>query len=431
MTKNQINEIKNSNASYEKIMKMAKKIEQAGGHLYLVGGAVRDEIMQKPIVDEDYCVVRISKEKFEKLFPNAILRGKDFAVYDIDKKEFALARKERKSGVGHKQFEIQTDETITIEEDLARRDITINSIAKNVLTGEIIDPFHGKEDIKKGIIRKTTDAFAEDPLRVYRVARFAATLNFEVEPKTIEEMKRLKPELKSLSVERVFTEFKKALSSDHPSVFFNTLRKAEVLDVHFKEIFDLIGKIQPQKYHPEGDSYNHTMIVVDNSVKLTDKLEIRYSCLVHDLGKGTTPLEILPHHYGHEERGEKLVAEMGRKLKIPKLWTSCAKTAAKEHMKGGKFHDMTPKKQIEFIEKISKSRLGLDGMKVVVYCDKCRNGEFPKNVDFDMIGEKCIKEINGDEIKKKYHLEEGKKVNEKLHEERIHWLKKYYQSIDK
>lgn len=414
----------------QKIIEIGNKIKNAGGCLYLVGGAVRDEIMEKPIVDEDYCIVGLSQEKFEEMFPNAILRGKDFAVYDIEGKEFALARKEKKTGTGHKQFKIETDKYITIEEDLARRDITINSIAKNILTGEIIDPFNGKEDIQKKMIRKTTNAFAEDPLRVYRVARFAATLNFEVESQTVEEMKRLKTELKSLSVERVFIELKKALSSNHPSIFFNTLRKAEILDIHFKEIFDLIGKIQPEKYHPEGDSYNHTMIVVDNSTKLTNKLEVRYSCLVHDLGKGTTPLEILPHHYGHEERGEKLVVKMGDRLKVPKLWTSCGKIAAKEHMKGGKFYDMTPKKQIEFIEKVSKSRLGLDGMKVVVCCDKCRNGEFPENVNFDVIGEKCIKEINGDYIKEKYQLEEGKEINQKLHEERIQWLKKYYQSID-
>ena len=408
------------------IEEIAKIIQNAGGRLYLVGGAVRDEMMKKSIVDEDYCVVGISQEKFEKLFPKAILRGKDFAVYDIEGKEFALARKERKTGTGHKQFKIETDETITIEEDLERRDITINSMAKDVLTGKIIDPYDGQKDMKERIIRKTTDAFSEDPLRVYRVARFAAVFEFEVEEKTIEEMKKLKQELKSLPVERVWNEFKKALASNKPSLFFETLRKADVLEVHFKEIYDLIGKIQPEKYHPEGDSYNHTMIVVDSSTKLTDKLEIRYSCLVHDLGKGTTPIEILPHHYGHEERGEELVVNMGKRLKVPKLWTSCGKTAAREHMKGGKFHEMTPRKQVDFIEKVAKSRLGLSGMKIVVCCDKYRNGEYPKNVDFDKIGEKCIKEINGEYIKEKYHFQEGEEIYQKLHEERIYWLKNYY-----
>lgn len=404
---------------------IAKTIQRAGGRLYLVGGAVRDEQMGKKIHDEDYCVTGISRKQFETLFPNAHIRGKKFAVYDIEGKELALARKERKIGKGHTQFEIQTEKTITIEEDLARRDITINAMAKDVLTGEMIDPYHGIEDMKKHMIRKVSESFSEDPLRVYRVARFAATLNFNVEKQTLIQMEKLKTELSGLSVERVFEEFKKALASTKPSRFFEVLREANALEIHFKEIFDLIGQIQPEKYHPEGDSYNHTMMVVDNSTKLTDKLEVRYSCLVHDLGKGTTPKEILPHHYGHEERGEELVVQMGRRLKVPKKWTDCGKIAAKEHMKGGKFYEMTPKKQVQMIEKVAKSKLGLEGLKIVVCCDKCRNGSFPENIDFDILGEQCIRKINGTYIKEKYHLEEGKKIKEKMHQERISWIKKF------
>lgn len=411
----------------QKIIEISNKIKDAGGTLYLVGGAVRDEIMGKEIMDEDYCVVGLSQEEFESIFPNTISRGKDFAVYDIEGREFALARKERKNGIGHKEFYIQTDKNIIIEQDLARRDITINSIAKNVLTGEIIDPYHGVKDIQNKVIKMTTKAFSEDPLRVYRAARFAATLNFSVEPNTIEQMHLLKKELESLSVERVFSEFKKALASNQPSIFFQVLRKADILDVHFKEIYDLIGKTQPVEYHPEGDSYNHTMIVVDASTKLTQKLEVRYSCLVHDLGKGTTPKEILPHHYGHEERGEKLVEKMGSRLKVPKLWTSCGKISTKEHMKGGRFTEMTPKKQVDFIERVEKSRLGLEGMKIVVMCDKYRNGSYPEDISFDSIGRKCIQTIDGKYIMEKYHLKEGIELNKKLHEERINWIKKYHQ----
>lgn len=412
------------------IKEIARKIEKSGGRIYLVGGALRDEKMGKQVIDEDYCVVGISQNEFEHLFPNAIIRGKDFAVYDINGREFALARTERKNGKGHKNFEIKTDKNITIEQDLARRDITINSIAKDVLTGEIIDPYNGMKDIENKVIKMTSKSFKEDPLRVYRIARFASTLGFEVEKETIEQMKLLREELKSLSVERVFSEFKKALTSDKPSIFFNVLREANVLDIHFREIYDLIGKTQPENYHPEGDSYNHTMMVLDYSARLTNKLEIRYSCLVHDLGKGTTPMEILPHHYGHEERGEELVRKMGHRLKVPNLWTKCGQTAAKEHMKGGKFTEMTPKKQIDFIEKVSKSRLGLEGMRIVVMCDKNRDGKYPENVKFDKIGYECIQRINGDYIKKKYNIDEGIELNKKLHEERINWIKKYYQLID-
>ena len=156
---------------------------------------------------------------------------------------------------------------------MLRRDITINSIAQDVLTKEIIDPFNGQEDLKNKIIRATSTSFKEDPLRVYRVARFASELNFKVEKLTIQMM----------------NEFRKALATEKPSIFFYVLKEAGVLDIHFKEIYDLIGSIQPIEYHPEVDSYNHTMIVVDNSAKLTDNLEIRYASLVHDLGKGLTP----------------------------------------------------------------------------------------------------------------------------------------------
>ena len=153
---------------------IANKIKQLGGKLYLVGGAVRDELLGKQTHDEDYCVTGITAEQFQRLFPEAHIRGKAFEVFDIDGKEFAMARTEIKQGIGHKEFEIKTDPRITIEQDLARRDITINSIAKEVLTGEIIDPFNGRKDLKDKIIRATTSAFKEDPLRVYRVARFSA-----------------------------------------------------------------------------------------------------------------------------------------------------------------------------------------------------------------------------------------------------------------
>lgn len=155
----------------------------------------------------------------------------------------------------------------------------------------------GIKDIESKIIRATSKSFKEDPLRVYRVARFASEFNFKVEQETIKMMNELKKELYTLSKERVFCEFRKALKTKKPSIFFNILREANVLDVHFKEIYNLIGSLQPLKHHPEGDSYNHTMLSVDNSANLTDNALTRYACLVHDLGKGLTPKEMYPHHY--------------------------------------------------------------------------------------------------------------------------------------
>lgn len=408
------------------IIEIANIIKENGGTLYLVGGAVRDEIMNRKVHDEDYCVTGIEKETFEKLFPNAYKRGKSFGVYDIENKEFALARKDKKIGKGHKKFEVQNGKDITIEEDLARRDITINSIAKNVLTGKIIDSYGGIKDIQNKIIRATTDSFIEDPLRVYRVARFASQLNFAVEENTIKMMRKIKEELKELSPERVFTEFRKALKSDKPSVFFKVLKKANVLDVHFKEIYDLIGKTQPVEYHPEGDSYNHTMIVVDKSAILTDNVEIRFSALVHDLGKGITPKEMLPHHYGHDKNGVKLVENLGNRLKIPNSWIKCGKVSAKEHMLGGIFNRMTPKKQVDFITRVNKSLLGLDGLRIVVICDRWRNEDEPTDVNFHKIGKECISKINGRYIEEKYKIKDREKVGELLRQERIKWIKEHY-----
>lgn len=403
------------------ILEIANKIKENDGNLYLVGGAVRDKLIGKEVHDEDYCVTGLNSKDFEKLFPEAHIRGKFFEVYDIDKKEFAMARKEKKSGKGHKEFEVETGKSITIIEDLKRRDITINSIAEEVLTGKLIDPFNGVKDIEDKVIRATSNSFKEDPLRVYRVARFAASLDFEVDEDTIEMMRLLKSELNTLSKERVFTEFKKALGSNKPSKFFNILKRANVLDIHFKEIYNLIGSIQPEKYHPEGDSYNHTMIVVDHSAELTDDAKIRYAALVHDLGKGITPKEMQPHHYGHDIKGVKIVEEFSNRLGVPNSWKKCGKISAKEHMRGGIFNKMTPAKQVDFITNVSKSMLGLDGMKTVVTCDRWREKK-PEDIKFDILGKQILEKIDGNFIKKKYNIK-NEEIGEKLRQERIELLK--------
>lgn len=314
-------------------IEIAEKIKQAGGNLYIVGGAVRDEIIGKQGKDEDYCITGISKEDFIELFPDARYQGKSFGVFILEKREFAMARTEEKSGIGHKEFKVETGKEITIGEDLKRRDITVNAIAKDVLSGEIIDPYNGIKDIKEKRIRAVSKAFKEDPLRVYRTARFAAELKFEVEDNTLELMYSLKNELLTLSKERVFEELRKALNTDTPSIFFEVLKKANILEVHFKEIYDLIGAIQPEKYHPEGDSFNHTMIALDNSAKITKDEKIRFATLVHDLGKGKTPKEMYPHHYGHEERGIEPLKILAKRIGVPKIWKEYALTAIKEHMK--------------------------------------------------------------------------------------------------
>ncbi len=409
------------------IYEIASKINSNGGNLYLVGGAIRDKLLGIVNHDEDYCVTGISFDEFKELFPEAIIKGKDFPVFSIANKEFAIARKERKIGIGHNSFDVKTDKKITIEEDLERRDITINAIAKEVLTDKIVDPFNGMEDLKKNIIRAVSNHFVEDPLRVYRVARFASQFNFNVEDNTMNMMKLLKNELYSLAVERVYNELRKALLTDKPSIFFDILKDANVLDIHFKEIYDLIGAEQPIEYHPEGDSYNHTMIVLDKvadkTKSLSDerKLELRFSALVHDLGKGTTPKEEYPHHIKHEERGAELVKHIGNRLKLPTRMIKCGITSCLEHMRGGIFDKMTFAKKVNFIERVNSTILGLDGLQIIVDADNM-SGDSDKN-QFADLGHEIINCTNGDEIMRQYDITEGKEVANKMHEIRVRYLK--------
>ena len=409
------------------VIEIAKIIKSNGGNLYLVGGAIRDKLLGISNHDEDYCVTGLSFDEFSRLFPEAFVRGKDFPVFSIDNMEFAIARKERKIGIGHNNFEIEVDKKITIEEDLARRDITINAIAREVLTGKIIDPFDGEKDLKNNVIRAVSNHFAEDPLRAYRVARFASQFNFDVEDNTIKMITSLKVELSSLSVERVYNEFSKALLTNSPTVFFEVLRKANVLEVHFKEIYDLIGAEQPVKYHPEGDSYNHTMLVLDKVTNATAnleterKLEIRFAALVHDLGKGTTPKEEYPHHIGHEKRGVGLVKNIGKRLKLPTRLIKCGITSCLEHMRGGVFDKMTLGKKVSFIEQINSTILALDGLQLIVDADDMlKNGTLNQSAE---LGHEVINCVNGNEIMKNYEITEGRKVASKIHEARVMYLR--------
>ncbi len=399
-------------------IEIANLIANNGGRLYLVGGAVRDEIMQRQISDYDYCIVGLSYEEVLELFPQALSYGKSFPVFNINGNEYALARKEIKTSSGHKGFEIISDKAITIEEDLRRRDITINSIAKDVLTGEYKDPYNGLEDIQNKIIRATSEAFVEDPLRVYRVARFATQLNFEVSPETIQFMRQINSELDTLSVERIYTELVKVFKSERPSRFFEVLKEANSLEIHFKEIQNLIGKTQPEKYHPEGDAFNHTMIVLDKVASQTNNDELIFAALVHDLGKGTTPQEMLPRHLGHEERGVELVKKFCARLKLPTNYEKVGIVACKEHMKAGMYNEMRIPTRVDFLERISKSAIGLRGMEILANADNTK----AKPLRFAEAGEEMLEKVNAKNYPKDI---EYKVLKERLRKERIEWLKNH------
>ena len=358
-------------------IELANKISDNGGRLYIVGGAVRDIFLGNNPHDIDYCVTGIDEETLKEIAHVSRVQGSTFPVFIINGCEVAFARAEKKIGQGHKKFKIITDKNITIEQDLARRDLTINAMAIDVLTGERIDPFNGKLDLEKRILKHTTDAFREDPLRVYRVARFASKYGFEVAKETLEMMKSMKGELIALSKERVFTEFRKALLEKYPSRFFEVLKDAEVLDVHFKEIFDLIGVEQPIEYHPEGDAFAHTMEVLENVSKLTPNATIgsdeeltRFGALVHDLGKGATPREDWPHHYGHEERGILLVHEFCKRIGTPRVFEKVGKLVSNVHMTAGKIDKIRPGTKVKLFDEIYKSRsISFRGIEIIARVD--------------------------------------------------------------
>ncbi|MFD1677867.1 HD domain-containing protein [Alicyclobacillus fodiniaquatilis] len=384
------------------LREIAQTIAAAGGRLYLVGGGVRDQIRGHSAKDLDFCVTGLSTEQFWTHFPNAFLAGRAFPVFrlpvDGHVAEFALARTEHKISVGHRGFQINASEGVTIEQDLERRDLTINALALDVLTNEVIDPFGGQNDIHNRVVRAVSDAFAEDPLRVYRAARFAATLDFHIEPRTTALMRSLRDELYALSAERVFEEVKKALGSARPSVFFMALKTAGVLDVHFGEIASLVGVLQPEKYHPEGDAFEHTMQVLDASARLTERVEVRFAALVHDVGKGVTPREKWPSHHGHEALGVPLARRLCQRLKLPSKWTEAATFATAEHMKMHILHRMKPVKVVDLLMAAQRNPLGVEGLAVVGMSDdrgrNSPNAPSPNAASLDALW-RVIQAVNG------------------------------------
>ncbi len=314
----------------------SKRVIEAGGAAYIVGGWVRDKLMGKAPNDKDYVVVGLTKEQFSGTFPEAKLIGNSFPVFlvEIDgvKCEVAFARKECKVGTGYKGFAVSVED-ISIEEDLYRRDTTVNSIALNIATGDLVDPYGGKRDIEAGVLRPVSEHFAEDPVRALRAARQAAQLEFTVTDELIAAMGKCRDELQEEPAERIFGELKKALSSRKPSTFFRVLYQADLLQELFPEIYALIGKTQPVEFHPEGDAFKHSMNLMDKVAELTDNPVVIFSGLVHDIGKGVTPTNMLPHHYDHEKHGLTVLAEWNSRAKFPNQWVKSASLVIEEHMR--------------------------------------------------------------------------------------------------
>ncbi|HEY6043460.1 MAG TPA: multifunctional CCA addition/repair protein [Nitrosospira sp.] len=299
---------------------------------YLVGGSVRDEILGLPVTDHDYVVVGSSPDEMVRQGYRPV--GKDFPVFlhPESQEQYALARTERKVSRGYKGFEIYTSPEVTLKEDLARRDLTVNAIAKDQ-DGNIIDPFAGVADLEAGVLRHISPAFTEDPVRVLRTARFAARFGFRIAPETLALMNEMvhNGEVDALVPERVWQEFARGLMEKRPSRMFYALRECSALTRIMPEVNALFGVPQPIQHHPEIDTGVHVMMVIDYAASRNYSLQVRFASLTHDLGKGTTPPEEWPRHIGHEARSVKLVQDLCERIRAPNEVRDLALLVARYH----------------------------------------------------------------------------------------------------
>jgi tRNA nucleotidyltransferase (CCA-adding enzyme) len=303
--------------------------------IYLVGGAVRDALLQIPIKDKDFLVVGATANEMASLGYRQV--GKDFPVFLHPKtqQEYALARIERKTGIGYDGFSCDASASVTLEEDLLRRDLTINALAQDE-QGNIYDPYGGQADLNNKLLRHVSDAFVEDPLRVLRVARFAArfhSLGFTIAKETLALMSNISQggELEALTPERVWQECDKALNTDNPQVFFQVLRDCGALKALFPEIDNLFGIPQPEKWHPEIDTGIHTLLTLKQAALLSDDISVRFAALVHDLGKALSPKEHLPKHHGHGQKGLGLIKQLCQRLRVPNDCKELALLVSDQH----------------------------------------------------------------------------------------------------
>lgn len=314
--------------------------------IYLVGGAVRDKLLNLPVTEQDWVVLGATPECLLKQGFRPV--GKDFPVFlhPDTQEEYALARTERKTTHGYKGFSVYSAPDVTLEEDLIRRDLTINAMAMTS-AGEVIDPYHGQRDLQLKVFRHVSPAFAEDPVRILRVARFAARyshLGFTLAEETRELMQAMVEagEVDYLVSERVWAELFKALTEKTPAAFFTTLKACGALARIFPELENLFGVPQPAQHHPEIDTGIHSLMCLEQAARLSASPEVRFAALVHDLGKALSPKDNLPHHHGHETNGLPILEAMCERLRIPNAFKALAQQVMQYHTHCHKAPDLRP-----------------------------------------------------------------------------------------
>jgi len=402
--------------------------------IYLVGGAVRDRLLGVDSPDRDWVVVGSTpKEMVDQGYEPV---GKDFPVF-INKAtgdEYALARTERKTAKGYQGFEFNASPEITLEQDLERRDLTINAMAETS-DGELIDMHGGQQDLADGIIRHVSDAFLEDPVRILRAARFAARFGFTIAPETLSLMSEMvaNGEVDALVPERVWAEMKKALATDSPQVFFEVLRECGALARVLPEIDELFGIPQTAKYHPEIDTGIHTLMVVEQAAKLSKDLLVRFASLVHDLGKAKTPAEILPSHKGHELGGLPIIKQLCERLRIPKKYQSLALAVSEYHLHMHKMFELRPQTVLKMLE---KTRSLMDDERTMQIANCCiadaRGRTGFESRDYTQAAlfikfQQAAKSVNAGEIAKGYS--DGAKIQRAIHDARLLEIKRVQEVI--
>lgn len=328
--------------------------------VYLVGGAVRDKRLGVPVTDRDYVVVGATPDEMTARGFKPV--GADFPVFlhPETKEEYALARTERKSGRGYKGFTVYAAPDVTLEDDLRRRDLTVNAMAET-LDGRLIDPFGGARDLERKVLRHVSPAFAEDPVRILRVARFAARFaerGFTVADETVVLMRQMveSGEVDHLIPERVWAELERALGENMPSRFFEVLRACGALARLFPEIEALYGVPQPPQHHPEVDTGVHVMLVIDQAARLTPDRRVRFAALTHDFGKGTTPPAEWPRHIGHEARSVALIEQFCVRLRVPNEYRELALLVARHHGLCHRLFELRPATVLDLLEALDGFR---------------------------------------------------------------------------
>ena len=330
--------------------------------VYKVGGAVRDQLLGLPVNDTDWVVVGATPEQMTAR--GFVPVGRDFPVFLHPRthEEYALARTERKNGLGYRGFVVHTAADVTLEEDLARRDLTINAIAGPAdwsKPSDLFDPYNGQQDLRDKVLRHVTDAFREDPVRILRLARFAARFtDFSVAPETLALMREMVAagEVDALVPERIWQEISRGLQEAEPSRMFNLLRDCGALERLLPELNRLWGVPQRAEYHPEVDTGVHAMMVLDMSARLQTSLAVRFACLCHDFGKGTTPADVLPRHIDHEQRSVDLLLDVCERWRVPNDCKELAEVVAREHGNIHRSSELNPSAVLRLLERCDAIR---------------------------------------------------------------------------